>query len=69
MAQTSFVSNSSSGSRITCAPPAIPPCSAIQPACRPMISTTMTLSWLRAVVSSLSSASVTALMAVSNPKV
>ena len=47
----------------------IPLCSAIQPAFRPISSTTMTRSWLSAVVCSLSIASVAVLTAVSKPKV
>ena len=51
------------------APPAIPECSAIQPACRPMTSTTRTRWWDSAVVCSRSIASVAMLTAVSKPKV
>ena len=43
--------------------------SAIQPACRPMTSTTMTRSWLSAVVCKRSIASVAICTAVSNPNV
>src|SRR5438552_3862102 len=62
-------SNGISGIRITSAPPAIPPCSAIQPACRPITSTTMARLWLVAVVWRRSSASITAATAESKPKV
>src|SRR5439155_1327556 len=62
-------SNGISGIRMTSAPPAIPPCSAIQPACRPITSTTMARLWLVAVVCRRSSASITAATAESKPKV
>ena len=48
---------------------AIPPAAAIQPACRPMISTTMTRRWLWVVVLSISRNSQTRFIAVSNPNV
>ena len=51
------IDNYLSGTRITLAPPARPECSAIQPAWRPMTSTTMVRSWLSAVECNLSSAS------------
>src|SRR5439155_20690818 len=55
--------------RITCAPPAMPASSAIQPASRPMTSTTM-MRWCdSAVVWILSTASVAVASAVSNPNV
>ena len=57
------------GSRITSAPPASPECSAIQPAWRPITSTTITRLWLSAVVCSRSIASVATCTAVSNPNV
>src|ERR1700757_3869825 len=44
------MSNGISGIRITSAPPAIPECSAIQPALRPITSTTRMRLWLSAVV-------------------
>ena len=47
----------------------IPLCSAIQPASRPISSTTITRSWLSVVECSLSIASVAVLTAVSKPKV
>ena len=67
--QTSSMSNGRSGMRITSAPPAMPEWSAIQPAWRPITSTTITRLWLSAVVCSRSMASVATCMAVSNPKV
>ena len=63
------MSNGRSGMRITSAPPASPECSAIQPAWRPMTSTTITRLWLSAVVCSRSIASVATCSAVSKPKV
>ena len=51
------------------APPAMPACRAIQPACRPITSTTRTRWWDSAVVCSRSMASVAMLTAVSKPKV
>ncbi len=52
------------------APPASPECSAIQPACRPMTSTTTsTRIWDSAVVCSRSMASVATVTAVLKPKV
>ena len=51
------------------APPAIPPCNAIQPAWRPITSTTMTRLWLVALVCNRSSASITIATAESNPNV
>ena len=55
--------------RITSPPPAIPACSAIQPAWRPMTSSTMIRSWLAAVVCRRSSASVAQATALSKPNV
>ena len=63
------MSNGCSGMRITLAPPAMPECSAIQPAWRPITSTTITRSWHSAVVCSRSMASVAMFTAVSKPKV
>ena len=63
------MSNGISGIRITSAPPAIPECSAIQPAWRPITSTTRIRLWLSAVVCSRSIASVAICSAVSNPNV
>ena len=54
---------------MTSALPAIPASSAIQPAYRPISSSTITRWWLSAVVWSLSSASVAVSTAVWNPKV
>ena len=51
------------------APPAIPACSAIHPAWRPITSTISTRWWLSAVVCSRSMASVAMLTAVSKPNV
>ena len=51
------------------APPAMPECRAIQPAWRPITSTTSTRWWDSAVVCSRSMASVAMLTAVSKPKV
>src|SRR5579875_912804 len=67
--QTSSMSNGSSGMRITSAPPASPECRAIQPAWRPITSTTRIRWWLSAVVCSRSIASVAICSAVSKPKV
>ena len=58
-----------SGMRITSAPPPRPEWSAIQPASRPITSSTITRSWLAAVVWSRSRASVATVRAVSKPKV
>ncbi len=66
---TSSTSNGRSGIRITSAPPARPECSAIQPAWRPITSTTITRLWLSAVVCRRSMASVATCSAVSKPKV
>ena len=54
---------------MTLAPPAMPACSAIQPACRPITSTISTRWWLSAVVCSRSMASVAMFTAVSKPNV
>ena len=54
---------------MTLAPPAMPECSAIQPACRPITSTTSTRWCDSAVVCSRSIASMAMLTAVSKPKV
>ena len=54
---------------MTLAPPAMPECRAIQPACRPITSTTRTRWWDSAVVCSRSMASVAMFTAVSKPKV
>ena len=53
---------------MTSAVPATPACSAMNPASRPITSSTMTRSWLSAVVCSLSIASSAVLTAVSKPK-
>src|SRR3954463_1118990 len=58
-----------SGMRITSAPPAIPECTAIQPAWRPITSQTMTRLWASAVECNRSIASVAICTAVSKPKV
>ena len=58
-----------SGIRITSAVPASPLCSAMNPASRPITSSTITRSWLSAVVCSLSIASIAVFTAVSKPKV
>ena len=63
------LSNGISGIKMISAPPAMPPCNAIQPACRPITSTTMTRLWLVAVVCKRSSASTTTLTAESKPNV
>ncbi len=63
------MSNGISGIRITSAPPATPECNAIQPAVRPITSTTRIRLWLSAVVCSRSIASVAMCSAVSNPNV
>ena len=55
--------------RIACAPPARPDSSAIQPAWRPITSTTITRSCDSAVVWRRSIASVAICTAVQNPKV
>ena len=54
---------------MTLAPPAMPACSAIQPACRPITSTISARWWDSAVVCSRSIASIAMLTAVSKPKV
>ncbi len=64
---TLSMSNGRSGARTTSAPPAMPAFTAIQPACRPMTSTTMTRLCDSAVVWSRSIASVAMLTAVWNP--
>ena len=66
---TSSMSKGRSGMRITSAPPARPECRAIQPAWRPMTSTTRIRLWLSAVVCRRSMASVATCTAVSKPKV
>ena len=63
------MSKGRSGIRITSAPPASPEWRAIQPAWRPITSTTITRSWDSAVVCSRSMASVAICTAVSKPKV
>ena len=68
-AHTSSMSNGSSGTRMMSAPPARPQYVAIQPAWRPITSTTITRSWLSAVVCSRSIASVAICTAVSKPNV
>ncbi len=65
----SFTSKPRSGRQMPCAPPAIPDSSAIQPACRPMTSTTITRWCDSAVVLRRSIASVATPTAVSKPKV
>ena len=55
--------------RITSPPPAMPACNAIQPACRPITSSTIVRPWLAAVVCSRSSASVAQATALSKPNV
>ena len=67
--QTCSMSNGCSGIRITFAPPAMPACSAIQPACRPITSTISARWWHSAVVCSRSMASVAMFTAVSKPNV
>ena len=67
--QTSAMSKGCSGISTMLAPPAMPACSAIQPACRPITSTTRTRWCDSAVVCSRSIASVAMLTAVSKPKV
>ena len=67
--QTSSMSNGSSGTRMMSAPPASPEYVAIQPAWRPITSTTITRSWLSAVVCRRSIASVAICTAVWNPNV
>src|SRR6185437_2909568 len=66
--QTWSRSMGTSGTSTTCALPATPAVSAIQPASRPITSHTMTRLWASAVVCSRSMASVAMLTAVSNPK-
>ena len=63
------MSNGRSGIRITLAPPAMPECSAIQPAWRPMTSTISTRWCDSAVVCSRSIASIAICTAVSKPNV
>src|SRR4051812_42472226 len=67
--QTCSRSTGRSGMRITSAPPAMPLCRAIQPAWRPMTSSTSTRLWLSAVVWRRSRASVATCTAVSKPNV
>jgi hypothetical protein len=67
--QTSSNVQGISGIRITSPPPAMPAYSAIQPAWRPITSSTMTRSWLAAVVCSRSSASVAHSTALKKPNV
>ncbi len=67
--QTASMSNGCSGMSTVLAPPAMPACSAIQPACRPITSTTSTRWCDSAVVCRRSIASVAMLTAVSKPKV
>src|SRR3954464_12786313 len=66
---TLSISTGRSGMRITSAPPAIPECTAIQPAWRPITSQTMTRLWASAVECNRSIASVAICTAVSKPKV
>ena len=66
---TSSMSNGTSGTSTTSAPPAMPEWMAIQPAWRPITSTTITRSWLSAVVCSRSMASVAICTAVWKPNV
>ena len=61
--------NGISGIRMQCAPPAIPACSAIHPASRPITSTTITRPCDVAVVNSRSMHSAAKSTAVSKPKV
>ncbi len=68
-AHTSAMSNGTSGTRTTSAPPAMPEWMAIQPAWRPITSTTITRSWLSAVVCSRSIASLAICTAVWKPNV
>ena len=63
------MSNGNSGISTTAAPPAIPAWVAIHPLWRPMTSTTITRSWLSAVVCSRSIASVAICTAVLKPNV
>src|SRR5882762_7188463 len=67
--QTFSMSMGRSGMRITSAPPAIPECVAIQPACRPITSHTITRLCASAVECRRSIASVAMLTAVSKPNV
>ena len=67
--QTLSMVHGISGMRITCAAPDTPECSAMKPAWRPITSSTMTRSWLSAVVCSLSMASSAVFTAVSKPNV
>ncbi len=66
---TAAMSNGCSGTRTMSAPPAMPEYVAIHPAWRPITSTTMTRSWLSAVVCRRSMASVAICTAVWKPKV
>ena len=66
---SSSMSNGTSGIRTAVAPPAMPAWVAIQPVWRPITSTTITRSWLSAVVCSRSIASVAIWTAVLNPNV
>ena len=68
-AHTLSMSNGRSGMRMMFAPPARPQCRAIQPAWRPITSTTSTRWCDSAVVCSRSIASIAMLTAVSKPKV
>ena len=68
-AHTFSMLNGFSGIRTTLAPPAIPACSAIQPACRPITSQISARWWLSAVVCSRSMASIAMFTAVSKPNV
>ena len=63
------VDRAARGSRITSAPPAMPLCTAIQPAWRPITSTTITRLCDSAVVCRRSIASVAIATAVSKPNV
>ena len=62
------MSMGSSGTRVTSAPPAMPTVTAIQPASRPMTSTTWTRLWASVVECRRSTASVAIITAVSKPK-
>ncbi len=68
-AHTASMSNGCSGTSTMSAPPAIPEYTAIQPAWRPITSTTITRSWLSAVVCRRSIASVAICTAVWKPNV
>ncbi len=67
-AVTSSRSKGCSGMRMASAPPAMPAYRAIQPALRPITSTSITRLWLSAVLCSRSMASVAICTAVWNPK-